>query len=168
MKKKKPLLEFKALFLFPLIFLFLSCGYNLRTSIDLNQDFNYSVLYSENYLNNKLIDSLRLSNPNKTYLNDIREDSEVIIKIINHSLTRYSAALGSGARTKEARLEYLLEISLKLRSSNKEMEYQIRNSKNYSFNESNILSIEQEEEQITTDFINFSLNKIKLLSSRLK
>jgi len=168
MKKKKPLLEFKALFLFPLLFLLLSCGYNLRTSIDLNQDFNYSVLYSENYLNNKLIDSLRLSNPNKTYLNDIREDSEVIIKIINHSLTRYSAALGSGARTKEARLEYLLEISLKLRSSNKEMEYQIRNSKNYSFNESNILSIEQEEEQITTDFINFSLNKIKLLSSRLK
>ncbi|MEC7910953.1 MAG: hypothetical protein VYC46_04560, partial [Pseudomonadota bacterium] len=111
---------------------------------------------------------LKVSNKNKVYLNNIADDSEVIIKIIKHNITRYSAALGSGARTKEARLEYLLEISLKLKNSDKDMKYQIRNNKSYSFNESNILALEQEEEEITSDFINFALNEIKSLSLRLR
>ena len=52
--------------------------------------------------------------------------------------------------------------------NDKDMKYQIRNNKSYSFNESNILALEQEEEEITSDFINFALNEIKSLSLRLR
>ena len=168
MSKKKPFFNSLKLLYFSLVVLLISCGYSLRTNSDLNQNITYSIFFSESFLNSKLIDSLKLSNKNKVHLNNITNDSDVIIKIINHSIKRYSAALGSGARTKEARLEYLLEINLKLRNSDKDMEYQIRNNKSYSFNESNILALEQEEEEITSDFINFALNEIKSLSLRLR
>ena len=168
MSKEKPSFSLLKLLNFSLILFLISCGYSLRTNSDLNQNVTYSIFFSESFLNSKLIDSLKLSNKNKVYLNNIADDSEVIIKIIKHNITRYSAALGSGARTKEARLEYLLEISLKLKNSDKDMKYQIRNNKSYSFNESNILALEQEEEEITSDFINFALNEIKSLSLRLR
>ena len=168
MSKEKPSFSLLKLLNFSLILLLISCGYSLRTNSDLNQNVTYSIFFSESFLNSKLIDALKVSNKNKVYLNNIADDSEVIIKIIKHNITRYSAALGSGARTKEARLEYLLEISLKLKNSDKDMKYQIRNNKSYSFNESNILALEQEEEEITSDFINFALNEIKSLSLRLR
>ena len=168
MSKEKPSFSLLKLLNFSLILFLISCGYSLRTNSDLNQNVTYSIFFSESFLNSKLIDSLKLSNKNKVHLNNITNDSDVIIKIINHNITRYSAALGSGARTKEARLEYLLEISLKLKNSDKDMKYQIRNNKSYSFNESNILALEQEEEEITSDFINFALNEIKSLSLRLR
>jgi len=168
MSKEKPSFSLLKLLNFSLILFLISCGYSLRTNSDLNQNVTYSIFFSESFLNSKLIDALKVSNKNKVYLNNIADDSEVIIKIIKHNITRYSAALGSGARTKEARLEYLLEISLKLKNSDKDMKYQIRNNKSYSFNESNILALEQEEEEITADFINFALNEIKSLSLRLR
>ena len=168
MSKKKYFFSSLKLLSFSLLLLLISCGYSLRTNSDLNQNVTYSIFFSESFLNSKLIDALKVSNKNKVYLNNIADDSEVIIKIIKHNITRYSAALGSGARTKEARLEYLLEISLKLKNSDKDMKYQIRNNKSYSFNESNILALEQEEEEITSDFINFALNEIKSLSLRLR
>ena len=168
MSKEKPSFSLLKLLNFSLILFLISCGYSLRTNSDLNQNVTYSIFFSESFLNSKLIDVLKVSNKNKVYLNNIADDSEVIIKIIKHNITRYSAALGSGARTKEARLEYLLEISLKLKNSDKDMKYQIRNNKSYSFNESNILALEQEEEEITADFINFALNEIKSLSLRLR
>tara|TARA_Y100000590_G_scaffold208943_2_gene236745 strand:+ start:9236 stop:9742 length:507 start_codon:yes stop_codon:yes gene_type:complete len=168
MSKEKPSFSLLKLLNFSLILFLISCGYSLRTNSDLNQNVTYSIFFSESFLNSKLIDALKVSNKNKVYLNNIADDSEVIIKIIKHNITRYSAALGSGARTKEARLEYLLEISLKLKNSDKDMKYQIRNNKSYSFNESNILALEQEEEEITSDFINFALNEIKSLSLRLR
>jgi len=168
MSKEKPSFSLLKLLNFSLILFLISCGYSLRTNSDLNQNVTYSIFFSESFLNSKLIDVLKVSNKNKVYLNNIADDSEVIIKIIKHNITRYSAALGSGARTKEARLEYLLEISLKLKNSDKDMKYQIRNNKSYSFNESNILALEQEEEEITSDFINFALNEIKSLSLRLR
>ena len=168
MSKEKPSFSLLKLLNFSLILFLISCGYSLRTNSDLNQNVTYSIFFSESFLNSKLIDALKVSNKNKVYLNNMADDSEVIIKIIKHNITRYSAALGSGARTKEARLEYLLEISLKLKNSDKDMKYQIRNNKSYSFNESNILALEQEEEEITSDFINFALNEIKSLSLRLR
>lgn len=168
MSKEKPSFSLLKLLNLSLILFLISCGYSLRTNSDLNQNVTYSIFFSESFLNSKLIDALKVSNKNKVYLNNIADDSEVIIKIIKHNITRYSAALGSGARTKEARLEYLLEISLKLKNSDKDMKYQIRNNKSYSFNESNILALEQEEEEITSDFINFALNEIKSLSLRLR
>ena len=168
MSKEKPSFSLLKLLNFSLILFLISCGYSLRTNSDLNQNVTYSIFFSESFLNSKLIDALKVSNKNKVCLNNIADDSEVIIKLIKHNITRYSAALGSGARTKEARLEYLLEISLKLKNSDKDMKYQIRNNKSYSFNESNILALEQEEEEITSDFINFALNEIKSLSLRLR
>ena len=168
MSKEKTSFSLLKLLNFSLILFLISCGYSLRTNSDLNQNVTYSIFFSESFLNSKLIDALKVSNNYKVYRNNIAYDSEVIIKIIKHNITRYSAALGSGARTKEARLEYLLEISLKLKNSDKDMKYQIRNNKSYSFNESNILALEQEEEEITSDFINFALNEIKSLSLRLR
>ena len=44
---------------------------------------------------------------------------------------------------------------------------EIKGSKNYSFDESRILAIEQEEEQIIEGFISFALNRFNWLTLEL-
>ena len=58
----------------------------------------------------------------RIHLNQFNKDTDIFLKVLEHSTSRYSAALGSGARTKEARLEYFLKISLKKDEDQKDKE----------------------------------------------
>ena len=57
-------------------------------------------------------------------------------------------------------------VGLKNSYMNEERVYEIKKTKNYSFDESNILALEEEEKQITNDFIIYSIKKIRLISSK--
>ena len=98
-------------------------------------------------------------NQNEVFLNKKVQNSDLVIQILDHSLIRHSAALGSGARTKEARFEYLLNLSFTYKNSKKEFR-KIKNSKNYTFDESRILAVEEEEKQIRKDFITQAVERL--------
>ena len=150
-----------------LILLVVSCGYKLRAIEDYSQNATLTIFFSDSSLNNNFIDLLKRSyKPSNIYLNKSSDNPDLILRIIDHSINRYSAAIGSGARTKEARLEYLLVIGLKNSYMNEEKVYEIKKTKNYSFDESNILALEEEEKQITNNFIIYSIKKIRLISSK--
>ena len=149
--------------------LFISgCGYKLQDK-NLNLfNFDLSVQYEQNSLNNKFINLFKKRNyKNKIYLNSSLKDTDLNIRIIDHKVTRYISAIGSGARAKEARLDYLLVIGLKTPKMGDESISEIKRSKNYSFDESRILAIEQEEEQIIEGFISFALNRFNWLTLEL-
>ena len=62
-----------------------------------------SVSFEENNINKDFTIALeRLAGLKKIYLNEVEEDSDLKIKILDHKITRYSSALGAGARTEPA------------------------------------------------------------------
>ena len=101
-----------------LVFLILSffvagCDYKLRSSYQGLNDLVVSIYFEENNMNQDFASILqRQSGLKKLYLNKEAEDSDLEIKILEHTITRFSSALGAGARTKEARMEYHLKIRL--------------------------------------------------------
>ena len=101
-----------------LVFLIISffvagCDYKLRSSYQGLNDLVVSLYFEENNMNQDFVSILqRQSGLKKLYLNKEAEDTDLEMKILNHTITRYSSASGAGARTKEARMEYHLKISL--------------------------------------------------------
>ena len=95
-----------------LVFLIISffiagCDYKLRSSYQGLNDLVVSIYFEENNMNQDFVSTLqRQSGLKKLYLNKEAEDTDLEIKILEHTITRYSSALGAGARTKEARMEY--------------------------------------------------------------
>ena len=145
-----------------IFFIFFSgCGYNLRDEVSGLNGQIISISFETSDLNLNLIDQLRKHGKvDKIYLNEVREDYDLFLNIIEHKTLRYSAALGYGARTKEARLEYFLKIGLKEIGSNKEVILQIKDSANYSFDESRILAIEEIEKQLKREFLRKAIGRI--------
>ena len=120
-----------------------------------------SISYENNSLNLSFINTLqKQARVKKLYLNKIGEDSDLTIKILDHTVTRYSAALGTGARTKEARIEYLLKIGFTLKGQKEEIVLEIKDSSNYSFDESRILAIEEVEKRLKENFFTNAVNRI--------
>ena len=85
---------------------------------------------------------------------------KISINILEHETTRYSVALGTGARTKEARLEYFLKISLNKQGDEKELILEIRDESNYPFDESKILAIEEIEKRLNENFFSNAISRI--------
>ena len=90
----------------------------------------------------------RQSGLKKLYLNKEAEDTDLEIKILEHTITRYSSALGAGARTKEARMEYHLKISLTPKKREDNFLLEFKDNSYYSFDESRILAIEEVENRL--------------------
>ena len=102
----------------------------------------------------------RQSGLKKLYLNKEAEDTDLEIKILEHTITRYSSALGAGARTKEARMEYHLKISLTLKKREENFLLEFKDNSYYSFDESRILAIEEVENRLKENFFKNALNRI--------
>ena len=85
---------------------------------------------------------------------------DLTLKILDHKITRYSAALGSGARTTEARIEYFLKINIELTKQEKGVILEIKDQTSYSFDESKILAIEQVENELKNKFFTNSISRI--------
>ena len=141
------------------------CDYKLRSSFQGLNDLVVSIYFNENSLNQEFATTLKQeSGLKKLHLNKEAEKTDLKIKILEHTITRYSSALGAGARTKEARLEYYLKISLTPRGKKDNFLLEFKDNSYYSFDESRILAIEEVENRLKENFfknalktINFSL-----------
>lgn len=137
------------------------CGYKLRESSQGISGQTISLSFENSPINLNFANQLRSQGgANKIYFNQVYENSDIFIKILEHRTTRYSAALGTGARTKEARLEYFLKISLSKKNLDEEVILEIGDDSNYSFDESKILAIEEIEKRLNENFFSNAINKI--------
>lgn len=145
------------------------CGYELRSSQQGLSGQILSISFEPNEINLNFIDELKIQGGIKRiHLNQFNKDTDIFLKVLEHSTSRYSAALGSGARTKEARLEYFLKISLKKDEDQKDMILEIRDSSIYSFDESKILAIEEIEKRIKENFFANAISRINFVVLNLR
>ena len=149
-----------------LVFLIISffvagCDYKLRSSYQGLNDLVVSLYFEENNMNQDFVSILqRQSGLKKLYLNKKAEDTDLEMKILNHTITRYSSALGAGARTKEARMEYHLKISLTPKGRKDNFLLEFKDNSYYSFDESRILAIEEVENRLKENFFKNALKRI--------
>ena len=149
-----------------LVFLIISffiagCDYKLRSSYKGLNDLIVSIYFEENNMNQDFVSTLqRQSGLKKLYLNKEAEDTDLEIKILEHTITRYSSALGAGARTKEARMEYHLKISLTPKKKEDNFLLEFKDNSYYSFDESRILAIEEVENRLKENFFKNALKRI--------
>ena len=153
-----------------LLFLsFQSCGYNLRESPSFFLEKNIAVVSNSSSLNQLFIEELRKT-ANNVVAYEVNESNELdlIIKINNHQIQRFSSAKGAGARTVEVRIDYSLNFSIENPVLSKKENYEIRDVKYIAFDDSQILAMEAEESDINKDFIRFAIKRIEILSASLK
>ena len=149
-----------------LVFLIISffiagCDYKLRSSYQGLNDLVVSIYFEENNMNQDFVSTLqRQSGLKKLYLNKEAEDTDLEKKILEHTITRYSSALGAGARTKEARMEYHLKISLTPKKREENFLLEFKDNSYYSFDESRILAIEEVENRLKENFFKNALKRI--------
>ena len=148
--------------LFITLFLLSSCGYSLRESSSelLQQDL---VLVSDNSdLNLELISQLKAKGNKVSRAKNIENENGLIIRIKFHELNKFSGAIGAGARTTQARLDYAISYEL---SSKKEIiiENIYESTKYLSFNQSDLLSMEREEKILVKNFINDGIKNMEFL-----
>ena len=149
-----------------LVFLIISffiagCDYKLRSSYQGLNDLVVSIYFEENNMNQDFVSTLqRQSGLKKLYLNKEAEDTDLEIKILEHTITRYSSALGAGARTKEARMEYHLKISLTPKKREENFLLEFKDNSYYSFDESRILAIEEVQNRLKENFFKNALKRI--------
>ena len=148
--------------LFITLFLLSSCGYSLRESSSelLQQDL---VLISDNSdLNLELISQLKAKNNKVFRTKNVENENGIIIRIKFHTLNKFSGAIGAGARTTQARLDYAISYEL----SNKKkiiIEHIYQSTKYLSFNQSDLLSMEREEKILVRNFINDGIKNMEFL-----
>ena len=152
----------KKTLLFLIISFFIAgCDYKLRSSYQGLNDLVVSIYFEENNMNQDFVSTLqRQSGLKKLYLNKEAEDTDLEIKILEHTVTRYSSALGAGARTKEARMEYHLKISLTPKKREENFLLEFKDNSYYSFDESRILAIEEVENRLKENFFKNALKRI--------
>ena len=152
----------KKTLLFLIISFFIAgCDYKLRSSYQGLNGLVVSIYFEENNMNQDFVSTLqRQSGLKKLYLNKEVEDTDLEIKILEHTITRYSSALGAGARTKEARMEYHLKISLTPKKREENFLLEFKDNSYYSFDESRILAIEEVENRLKENFFKNALKRI--------
>ena len=151
----------KTLLFLIISFFIASCDYKLRSSYQGLNDLVVSIYFEENNMNQDFVSTLqRQSGLKKLYLNKEAEDTDLEIKILEHTITRYSSALGAGARTKEARMEYHLKISLTPKKREVNFLLEFKDNSYYSFDESRILAIEEVENRLKENFFKNALKRI--------
>ena len=137
------------------------CDYKLRSSYQGLNDLVVTIYFEENNVNQDFVSTLqRQSGLKKLYLNKTDENTDLKIKILEHTITRYSSALGAGARTKEARMEYHLKISLTPKDREDNFLLEFKDNSYYSFDESRILAIEEVENRLKQNFFKNALKRI--------
>jgi len=144
------------------LFFLSSCGYSLReSSSELSQQ--ELVLISDNSnLNLELITELKAKDNKIFRTKNIERDNDLIIRINLHELNKFSGAMGAGARTTQARLDYTIsyEISNKKKIIIKNI---YKSTKYLSFNPSDLLSMEREERILVKNFIKGGIKNMEFL-----
>ena len=84
-----------------------SCGYTLKESSNALTQKNIIVLANNSNLNLELISQLRAKGNKISRIENISEKHDLKIQIKEHQINKFSGATGSGARTTQARLDYM-------------------------------------------------------------
>ena len=153
----------KIYFLYFFIILFLSsCGYSLRESSSELSKQDLIVISDNSDLNLELISQLKAKANTVLRTKNIENNSGLIIKIKLHEINKFSGAIGAGARTTQARLDYA--ISYELSNKNRVIIENIFKSTKYlGFNQSDLLSMEREEKILEKNFINDGIKNMEFL-----
>ena len=168
MKENRLTLNLKNLLLVLLFLGLQSCGYNLRENPSFFIDKNIAVISDSNSLTQLFVEELRKTANNVlVYENKEVDDLDLIIRINNHQTQRFSSAQGAGARTLEVRIDYNIDFSIENPETSKKANHKIKDVKFLAFNDSQILAMEAEENEINKDFISFALKRIEILSAIL-
>jgi len=153
--------------LLPFILL-VSCDYKLRDNSAGLYDVKTTLYYKESSINRDFLEILEKAvSPKRIYKNKSFDDTDLTLKILDHKITRYSAALGLGARTTEARIEYFLKINIRLTEQETGIILEIKDQSSYSFDESKILAIEEVEKELKKKFFTNSISRINFSLMRL-
>ena len=148
--------------LFTVLFLLSSCGYSLRENSNELSQQDLIFVSDNSDLNLELINQLKLKDNTIFRTKNIENDIGIIIKIKVHELNKFSGAIGAGARTTQARLDYV--ISYELTNKKKIIIENTFKSTNYlSFNQSDLLSMQREEEILVKNFINDAIKNMEFL-----
>ena len=137
-----------------------SCGYELRThSPDL---FSQTVHFEAD--NSNL--NLDLKNKLKEMNNVLRansKDSDLKIKILDHSIDKYVGSTGIGARTTQVRLDYKLVYEIEKNDNTYKQTYEDMSF--VDFNQSDLLAFEGEVEALKAIFIARALKNMEFFLS---
>ena len=149
-------------YLFIALFLLSSCGYSLRESSSELSKQDLVFISDNSDLNLELISQLKAKDNKVFRTKNVENENGIIIRIKFHSLNQFSGAIGAGARTTQARLDYT--ISYELTNKKKIIIENIYKSTKYlSFNQSDLLSMEREEKILVKSFINDGIKNIEFL-----
>ena len=154
----------KFIFSYPFIVLFLlsSCGYSLRESSSELSKQDLVFISDNSDLNLELISQLKAKDNKVFRTKNVENENAIIIRIKFHTLNKFSGAIGAGARTTQARLDYT--ISYELTNKKKIIIENIYKSTKYlSVNQSDLLSMEREEKILVKSFINDGIKNIEFL-----
>ena len=149
-------------YLFIALFLLSSCGYSLRESSSELWQKDLVLISNNSDLNLELISQLKAKDNKILRTKNIENENGLIIRIKFHELTKFSGAIGAGARTTQARLDYKISYEL---SNKKEIiiENIYESTKYLSFNQSDLLSMEREEKILVKNFINDGIKNMEFL-----
>ena len=139
-----------------------SCGYELRTNSRLLSDQTIQLDASSSEMNELL--EVLLSENNRLISND--SQSDITLKIVNHSLEQFVGSIGYGARTTQVRLDYNLEYKI-IKNKKNISSHDYQDSTFIDFNQSDLLSFNNEVNMAKQIFISKGLKNIEfILSSR--
>ena len=150
-----------------LISLIASCGYKIRDSENAFIGAKVILIYDPKEINQKFINQFQESQNYKSLLlNNSDQDADIILRVINQTLNRYSLALNENLEASEARLEYKLEYSIRIKGLEENF-FQIKLEKPVLYNESRIMAMENKEELLLNEFIKDAISLISLTISSL-
>ena len=150
--------------LFISLILLSSCGYSLKDTSNTLTQKNIIVLGDNSNLNIELITQLKAKGNKISRIENMSKDHDLIIKIKQHQINKFSGATGSGARTTQARLDY--KNSYEIVTKDNIIIENTFNSTNYlNFNQSDLLAMEKEEMVIVKNFIKDGIKNIEFLLS---
>ena len=121
-----------------------SCGYSLKEGSNALTQKNIIVLANNSNLNLELISQLRAKGNKISRIENMTEKHDLKIKIKEHQINKFSGATGSGARTTQARLDYMNSYEI-VTKDNKVIENTFNSTSYLNFNQSDLLAMEKEE-----------------------
>ena len=144
-----------------LISIISGCGYKLRSYENISPQPSIQLIYETNLINNKFIEGLKQSiNSSSIYFNEPDKKTNYTLKILNISLEKFSNSLSLLRASSEARLNFSLTYTLKNNTSSELTNHEIRYEKSFPYDESKILSNQNEEVIIFEEFIRDAIAEI--------
>ena len=160
------LLKPKKFLLFIYISFICSCSYQL---VDSYEEKINILISSENTQLDNLFIALLKENGSFNFNPPSSNDNNIFqIKIESHKLSRYSGASSLDGRTTRVRMEYKFSFSIISSNLKEPLFREFKESSYYVYDDSKLLSMEEEEDVLVREFIRSSQQKLALLLINFK